>query len=161
MTTPYRIMTVCTGNICRSPMAEYMLVSAATEAGLDLEIDSCGTTAWEVGNAIDPRAKALLARHGIESSDHRARAFNPRWFTERDLILALDIDHFQALQALAPDAAAAAKIRMLRSFDPALSGAKPKQQGIYDPWFGDAKDFQVSWDLIAAAIPGILAHTRG
>ena len=161
MTTPYRIITVCTGNICRSPMAEFMLVTAATEAGLDVEIDSAGTSAWEVGNPIDPRATAVLARHGIPVTGHTARQFNPAWFAERDLILALDTDHYEALRALAPSAAAAAKVRMLRSFDPELAHAQPEQQGIYDPWFGNAKDFDVSWDLISTAIPGILAHVRG
>lgn len=161
MSNPYRIMTVCTGNICRSPMAEFMLASAAAESGLEVEVDSAGTTAWEIGNPIDPRAKAVLARHGVAVAKHAAREFQPAWFAERDLILALDTDHHDALIALAPDAAAAAKVRMLRSFDPAVADAAAEQQGIYDPWYGNAKDFEVSWDLIAAAIPGILAHARG
>ena len=161
MTTPYRIITVCTGNICRSPMAEFMLADAAAEAGLDMVVDSAGTSAWETGNPIDPRAKAVLACHGIAAVEHAARKFNPAWFGERELILALDTDHFDALRALAPNAEAADKVRMLRSFDPEVAHAQPRQQGIYDPWFGTSKDFDVSWDLISAAIPGILAHARG
>lgn len=161
MTTPYRIITVCTGNICRSPMAEFMLAQAASEAGMDVLVDSAGTSGWEIGNPIDPRAEAVLSRHGITATDHVARKFNPAWFSSRELILALDTDHFDALRALAPDAAAAAKVRMLRSFDPHMAHAFPQEQGICDPWFGDAKDFEVSWELIAAAIPGILAHARG
>ena len=136
MTTPYRIITVCTGNICRSPMAEFMLADAAAEAGLDMVVDSAGTSAWETGNPIDPRAKAVLACHGIAAVEHAARKFNPAWFGERELILALDTDH-------------------------EVAHAQPRQQGIYDPWFGTSKDFDVSWDLISAAIPGILAHARG
>lgn len=161
MSTPYRIITVCTGNICRSPMAEFMVAQAALEAGMDVLVDSAGTSGWEIGNPIDPRAEAVLSRHGITATEHVARKFNPAWFASRDLILALDTDHFDALRALAPDAAAAAKVRMFRSFDPQLAHAFPQDQGIYDPWFGDAKDFEVSWELIAAAIPGILAHARG
>lgn len=161
MTTPYRILTVCTGNICRSPMAEFMVSHAAAQAGLNVEVDSAGTSAWEVGNPMDPRALAVLARHGIEATGHTARTFNPAWYAERDLILALDIDHYEDLRALAPNAAAADKVRMLRSFDPEVAHAEPKQQGIYDPWYGDAKDFDVSWDLISAALSGIMAHARG
>lgn len=161
MTTPYRIITVCTGNICRSPMAEFMLADAASGAGLDVVVDSAGTSDWETGNPIDPRAKAVLARHGIAAEKHAARKFNPAWFAERDLILALDADHFDDLRALAPSAEAADKVRMLRSFDPDVGHTPPQQQGIYDPWFGSAKDFDVSWDLISAAIPGILAHAHG
>ena len=161
MTTPFRITTVCTGNICRSPMAEFMVAQAAQQAGVDVVADSAGISAWEVGNPIDPRARGVLARHGIAASHHTARQFDPAWFAERELILALDTDHFHALQALAPTREAAGKVRMLRSFDPEVSGAGMQQQGIYDPWYGDDKDFDASWQLIAAAIPGILAHARG
>ncbi len=160
MTTPYRIITVCTGNICRSPMAEFMLSSAAAEAGLSVEVDSAGTSAWEVGNPIDPRAQDVLAQHGITAANHSARKFNAAWFAERDLILALDTDHYDALLASAPNAAAANKVRMLRSFDPAVADLTPAKQGIYDPWYGNARDFDESWNLISAAIPGILAHVR-
>jgi len=158
MTNPYRIITVCTGNICRSPMAEFMLASAAAAAGLNVEVDSAGTSAWELGNPMDPRAADVLARHGIPATDHTARKFEPAWFAGRDLILALDTDHFHALRALAPSPDAAAKVRMLRSFDPAVADADPQHQGIYDPWYGDEHDFQASWELISAAIPGVLAH---
>lgn len=161
MTTPFRITTVCTGNICRSPMAEFMVAHAAVQAGVDLVVDSAGISAWEVGNPIDPRASRVLARHGIAVSHHTARRFDPAWFAERELILALDTDHFEALQAMAPSPEDAAKVRMLRSFDPEVSAADTQSQGIYDPWFGDESDFDTSWRLIAAAIPGILAYVRG
>ncbi|NVM93614.1 low molecular weight protein-tyrosine-phosphatase [Arthrobacter wenxiniae] len=158
MSNPYRIITVCTGNICRSPMAQFMLARAAEAAGLDVVVDSAGTTAWEVGNAMDPRAAAALARHGVAADPHQARSFDPAWFAERDLILALDTDHFDALHALAPTPEAAAKVGMLRSFDPAVAQAPRSAQGIYDPWYGDRSDFEASWAMIHAAIPGILAH---
>ncbi|WP_125614702.1 low molecular weight protein-tyrosine-phosphatase [Specibacter cremeus] len=161
MTSPYRIITVCTGNICRSPMAELMIAAAAAERGVDVAVDSAGTTGWEVGSPIDERAGRLLARHGIDSSGHRARQFEQAWFAERDLILALDVDHYEALLALAPDDRAAAKVRMLRGFDPAVVGKPPAQLGIYDPWYGDMRDFEASRQLIQAAIPGILTHARG
>ncbi|WP_269939588.1 low molecular weight protein-tyrosine-phosphatase [Arthrobacter sp. HY1533] len=161
MTSPYRITTVCTGNICRSPMAEFMVADAAAQAGVDIVVDSAGTTAWELGKPMDPRAKAVLARHGINPAKHTARSFNPDWFAERDLILALDTDHYDALRALAPSPEAAAKVRMLRSFDPEVASDGPAAQGIYDPWYGDSNDFEASWEFISAAIPGILAHARG
>lgn len=158
MTKPYRITAVCTGNICRSPMAEFVLANAAKDAGLDVEVDSAGTTSWEAGNPMDSRAVDTLRRHGIAATAHSARHFKTDWFAERDLILALDTDHFDALVALAPSPEAAAKVHMLRSFDPAMADADIQEQGIYDPWFGDDKDFEVSLALISAAVPGILAH---
>ncbi|MGA7206508.1 MAG: low molecular weight protein-tyrosine-phosphatase [Specibacter sp.] len=157
MTNPYRIMTVCTGNIARSPMAEFMLAGAAAEAGLNVEVDSSGTTSWEAGNPMDPRTVEVLKRHGITAPAHAAREFRPEWFAERDLILALDTDHFDALRALAPTPADAAKVRMLRSFDPAVAKDGTRAQGIYDPWYGDDGDFQACWEMISAAVPGVLA----
>src|SRR5699024_2205170 len=80
----YRITVVCTGNICRSPMAEFVLRERFEAAGLGdrVSVDSAGTTAWEEGNPPDPRTLDVLARHGHtgDYSDHRARVFDKRWF---------------------------------------------------------------------------------
>src|SRR5690606_16028733 len=96
----YRILTVCTGNICRSPMAELLLREAAREAGLDGEIAvaSVGTTGWEEGNPIDPRAGQLLRGLGIDPSAHRARAMDREELARADLVLALDHDHVGPLE---------------------------------------------------------------
>ena len=94
--SPYRIIAVCTGNICRSPMAEIMLAAAFRAEGLDPEVsvDSAGTTGYEVGRPIDPRAARRLAITKLSSEHHVAREWQPGWFRERDLILALDVDHY-------------------------------------------------------------------
>lgn len=161
MPSRYRIITVCTGNICRSPMAELMLAEAISAAQLTgVEVDSAGITAYEVGRPIDPRAARKLAAHHIPSGAHVAREWSSAWFTSRDLILALDVDHFGWLRQAAPDQASRAKIRMLRSFDPAVAGKDPLDQGIEDPWYGGHTDFDNTWELIHAAVPGILDHVR-
>jgi protein-tyrosine phosphatase len=157
----YRIITVCTGNICRSPMAELILAeAAAAELLTGVEVDSAGITAYEAGRPIDPRAGRTLAAHNISSRLHIAREWRPEWFQSRELILALDVDHYGWLRQAAPDRASVAKIRMLRSFDPAVEGADPLDQGIEDPWYGGHADFDATWELIQAAVPGILAHVR-
>ncbi|MGF9660621.1 low molecular weight protein-tyrosine-phosphatase [Arthrobacter crystallopoietes] len=158
----YRIITVCTGNICRSPMAQYVLTKALAEAGLAARatVDSAGTSDWEAGRPIDERAAARLKLAGLPSTGHRARQFLPAWYRDRDLILALDIDHYEQLRADAPDEDSLAKVRMFRSFDPALADKEPAAQGIYDPWFGDEADFEASWDMISGAVPGIVQHVR-
>lgn len=158
----YRIITVCTGNICRSPMAELMLAEAlAAEDLAGTVVDSAGITAYEVGRPIDPRAARTLQAHGISSDRHVAREWRPEWFRNRDLILALDVDHYGWLRQAAPDGGSLAKIRMLRSFDPAVAGKDPLDQGIEDPWYGGHTDFDLTWNLIHAAVPGIVAHVRG
>ncbi|NYE95679.1 protein-tyrosine phosphatase [Psychromicrobium silvestre] len=154
MTSRYRIITVCTGNICRSPMAELMLRQALQ--GTFAEVDSAGTTDWERGNPIDPRAVKVLKKHGVEIGDgHRARKFSPEDFNN-DLILALDTDHFDWLKQHAPSEARP-KIHLLREFD---ARALPEELGIADPWYGGAEDFEETFELIQAALPGILEQAN-
>ncbi|MEQ4568412.1 low molecular weight protein-tyrosine-phosphatase [Paenarthrobacter sp. CAP02] len=160
--SPYRIITVCTGNICRSPMAALMLTEAFAAEGLSdvVVVDSAGTTGYEVGHPIDPRAARVLTAKHIPSENHVARQWRSEWFTERDLILALDVDHFGWLQEGAPDAGALERVRMLRSFDPATAGRSSLDLGIEDPWYGGHTDFDTTWTLIKDAIPGIVQHVK-
>ncbi|WP_120522522.1 low molecular weight protein-tyrosine-phosphatase [Arthrobacter celericrescens] len=159
---PYRIIAVCTGNICRSPMAELMLAEAFDAAGLAdvVAVDSAGITSYEVGRPIDPRAARKLSAHRILSTSHVARVWRQEWFRDRDLILALDVDHYGWLQQAATGQGDLAKIRMLRSFDPAVAGRNTLELGIDDPWYGGHRDFDATWDLINAAVPGIVGFAR-
>jgi protein-tyrosine phosphatase len=162
LSSQYRIITVCTGNICRSPMAALMLTEAfAAESLTAAVVDSAGTTSYEVGRPIDPRAARTLLSHGIASARHLAREWRPEWFQNRELILALDVDHYGWLRQAAPDRASLSKIRMLRSFDPAVAGKDLLDQGIEDPWYGGHADFEMTWDLIHAAVPGVVEYVRG
>jgi protein-tyrosine phosphatase len=157
----YRIIAVCTGNICRSPMAERMLAEAfAAEHLTKAVVDSAGTTAYEAGRPIDARAARTLAAHNVPSAHHVAREWRAEWFHSRDLILALDVDHYGWLRQAAPDRESLAKIRMLRSFDPAAGGKDLLDQGIEDPWYGDHTDFDTTWNLIRASLPGVVGHVR-
>jgi protein-tyrosine phosphatase len=161
LSSQYRIIAVCTGNICRSPMAELMLAEAFRAEHLSgAVVDSAGTTAYEAGRPIDPRAARKLTAHNIASDRHVAREWRPEWFASRELILALDVDHYGWLRQAAPDQESLAKIRMLRSFDPAVADKDPLEQGIEDPWYGGHADFDATWNLIGASIPGIVQYVR-
>ncbi|MBF4994173.1 low molecular weight phosphotyrosine protein phosphatase [Arthrobacter gandavensis] len=160
----YRIITVCTGNICRSPMAQFCLERALAEAGLGTraEVDSAGVTGWEAGRPMDPRTAAELRKHGYPEpalDSFRARPFEAEWYGSRDLILALDHGHLAHLQAEAPSGNQDG-IRMLRSFDPAAANLSASAQGITDPWYGDMTDFDASYELIQAAVPGVVEYVR-
>jgi protein-tyrosine phosphatase len=152
---PYRVAFVCTGNICRSPMAEHILRRHAEEAGLDVEVDSSGTQHWHVGDAADERTVATLRRSGYGSA-HRARRFEETWFGHYDLIIALDQGHRRDLRRVAPDDEARGKIRLLREFDPDASDLD-----VPDPYYGNAADFDEVREQIEAAVPGLLDHIRG
>ncbi|MGN7247833.1 low molecular weight protein-tyrosine-phosphatase [Janibacter anophelis] len=158
----YRITVVCTGNICRSPMAEWVLRERFDAAGLgeQVEIDSAGTTAWEEGNPADERTVAAMQRHGHtgDYTVHRARVFDKRWFDDRDLVLAADHGHYTVLRRLAGVSEAKDRIRMIRSFDP--SGLKGDALSIDDPWYGDEDSFDQTYDEITGAADGIVEYVR-
>jgi protein-tyrosine phosphatase len=151
---PYRVTFVCTGNICRSPMAEHILRHHAEDAGLDVEVDSSGTDAWHVGDTADRRTIATLRRAGYASA-HRARRFEELWFGHYNLIIALDRGHRRELWRLAPDEEARAKVRLLREFDPDADGPD-----VPDPYYGHAAEFEEVREQIEAAVPGLLDHIR-
>ena len=115
---PYRVCLVCLGNICRSPMAETVLVAELELRGLGdaVQVDSAGTGDWHIGSRMDARARAGLTGRGYDGSAHVARQFKSSWLAERDLVLAMDRNNLADLQALAPDQyTAAERIRLFRS----------------------------------------------
>lgn len=158
----FRVMTVCTGNICRSPMAEYLLRQALEREGLrdEVEVTSSGTSRWEVGNPIDPRAAARLDGDGIDTSGHRARRFDRSWFAELDLVLAMDVDHLDELRELAPDPDQAAKVVLFRQFIDDRAETDPEDVGVPDPWYGGPADFEQTHRLIEAALPSLVGYIR-
>ena len=164
MNQPYRVMTVCTGNICRSPMAQVVLRDRLRRAGLDgaVVVDSTGISDEERGNPIDGRAARVLSAGGYEVPSHRARRITRTDLAATDLILAMTSAHARALRALArDDASLARRVRMYRSFDPDAPIDGPEQLlDVDDPWYGDHSDFEVTLAEVEAAADGIVAHVR-
>ena len=164
MSTPFRIMTVCTGNICRSPMAEIVLRERLVAAGL---VDSTGVSSEEVGNPIDRRARAVLVAAGYSDAaldEHRARRTDARDLADRDLVVAMTADHARVLRRLADGAGRPAPIRMFRSFDPRAPSVTEQREehrlDVEDPWYGGIEDFEVCLDQVEAAVDGIVEHVR-
>jgi protein-tyrosine phosphatase len=151
---PYRVTFVCTGNICRSPMAEHIFRHHAEDEGLDVEVDSSGTGHWHVGDTADERTVAALRRAGYRSA-HRARQFEAAWFDRYDLIVALDRSHLADLHAMTLSEDARGKVRLLREFDP---GARDLD--VADPYYGRASAFEEVREQIEAAVPGLIDHIR-
>ena len=157
---PYRVCFVCSGNICRSPMAEVVLRAMLLRAGLgdDVDVDSAGTGDWHVGERADLRALQALAASGYDGEPHRARQFDREWFAARDLLVALDGGHASLLTGMAPDAEAAAKVRLLRSFDPAAAGAPDLD--VADPYYAGDQAFTDVLGQVEAACAGLVDHIR-
>ena len=164
--TAYRVMTVCTGNICRSPMAEVVLRRRLAEAGLGdrVEVTSTGISDEEHGNPIDHRAQRVLREHGYDVPRRAARQVAPTDLTGNDLVLAMTSLHAQALRRLAKTPDVAGRVAMYRSFDPgapaAERGASEHLLDIADPWYGGAEDFEVCLEQVEAAADAIVDQVR-
>ena len=145
------------GNICRSPTAEGVMRHLLREEGLEDEIviDSAGTGAWHAGNPPDRRATDAARARGIVL-EGAARKVVPSDFDEYDLLLAADRENLADLRAIAPDDEARAKVRLLRSFDPASHG----DLDVPDPYYGGDRGFEDVLDQVEAACHGLLTEIR-
>jgi protein-tyrosine phosphatase len=152
-----RISFVCLGNICRSPTAEAVMRHLVTEARLTdrIIIDSAGLGDWHVGGARDSRSQKVGRKRGI-ALEGVARQFVAEDFDRFDHVLAMDRQNRAGLLALAPDDAARAKVRMLRSFDPSA----PPDAEVPDPYYGGPQGFDEVFDICETACRGLLAHLR-
>ncbi|MFI7245524.1 low molecular weight protein-tyrosine-phosphatase [Streptomyces qinglanensis] len=152
----YRVCFVCTGNICRSPMAEAVFRAQVREAGLDglVETGSAGTGSWHLGDPADPRTSDVLEAAGYSLS-HTARLFEPDWFDRHDLVVALDEGHAAELRAMARNPAEAAAVRLLRSYDP---DSGPDELSVPDPYYGGGRGFARCLAMVEAAVPGLLSE---
>jgi protein-tyrosine phosphatase len=163
---PFRIALVCLGNICRSPMAQVVLENRLERAGLadQVEVVSAGTGDWHVGEPMDRRAATTLTAAGYDASRHIAQTFDPNWFEEYDLLLAMDQSNRADMVDRAPDGVALERLRMFRSFDP---HAARSDDEVPDPWYGGEEGFaevlamvERIADEIVARLPEIAPQLR-
>lgn len=151
----YRIGVVCLGNICRSPVADVVLSARVAAAGLDaagVEVASCGTGGWHVGDPMDRRSAATLRAAGYDPERHRAQQLDAAWF-ERDLLLAMDAANLRDLRA-DPGAALLddpARVRLFRDHDPEGPGEVP------DPYYGGADGFALVLAMVERTAAAIVA----
>ncbi|MCT1411950.1 low molecular weight phosphotyrosine protein phosphatase [Corynebacterium sanguinis] len=151
---PLHIDFVCTGNICRSPMAEVIVRDKLERTGLGdrVRVSSSGIGGWHVGNPADERALQELEANGYDGSRHRAQQFGAAQ-QGADLLIALDPRHVSELVASGVDED---KIRLIRSFDP----ASPEGAGVEDPYYGGMEGFTTTREQIEASADGIIEWVR-
>ncbi|AZG43612.1 low molecular weight protein-tyrosine-phosphatase [Gordonia insulae] len=150
MSEQLHVCFVCTGNICRSPMAQNIFRSALADAGLagQVRVTSSGTNGWHNGEPADNRARTELLAHGY-SDAHVAAQLSPADF-DADLLVAMDAGHVRELERKR----LGDRVRLLRSFDP---DAGPDDLDLNDPYYGTSEDFAVTREQIERAVPGLLA----
>jgi protein-tyrosine phosphatase len=146
----HSVLFVCLGNICRSPLAEAAFRDAAARHELDATADSAGTGNWHVGRAPDPRSIAVAAQHGIDIARYKARQVARDDFYKFTQIVALDRQNLADLKSLVPDDATASLSLLLDHVDGCAG------QSVADPYYGDARDFDVTWADVTAGAQGLV-----
>ena len=150
-----RILLVCLGNICRSPLAHGLLARKVAARALPWTVDSAGTGDWHVGKAPDPRSIAEAHRHGIDIAPQRARRLEPEDFERFDHILVMDASNYQNARALAPTPALADKVELILNYlEPGRNGQVP------DPYWDD-DGFAHVYELLDRATDAVIErHAR-
>ncbi len=151
-----RILFVCTGNICRSPIADGITRHWITRLGMhgEIEVDSAGTHAYHDGEAPDPRAQRAAKRRGYEISRLRARMVVPQDFERFDLIVAMDRGHLVWLRRECPPEHHHKLVMFLSFAERFPDGDVP------DPYYGDEDGFERVLDMCEDAVQGILDKYR-
>lgn len=140
-----KVLFVCLGNICRSPMAEGLMKKYSETHQLALEIDSAGTSSWEAGNPVYPGTQAILRREGIDFSTMYSRQIKTNDFFEFDWIIGLDHQNVADLLRMAP-IGTAEKVHLYMEVVP-----EKESDEVPDPWY--TGNFEQTYQMLLEALP--------
>jgi len=154
---PVRVLFVCLGNICRSPLAEGLFQRAVERAGLEekIEVDSAGTGPWHVGQPPDRRMRETATRRGLSLDALRGRQLGRPDLDHYDLVLAMDRDILHDTLVLDPDGPHGERVRLFREFDP-----EPGDYQVPDPYYGGPEGFDHVYDMVERTSEALLAAIR-
>ncbi|WP_340073494.1 low molecular weight protein-tyrosine-phosphatase [Leptobacterium sp. I13] len=145
-----RILMVCLGNICRSPLAEGILKSKVKN--IDISVESAGTAGYHIGSAPDPRSIQIAKKYGIDITDQKCRGFTKEDFEIFDYIFVMDNSNYKDVIKLAPNHAYKKKVALI------LSTTSLPIDEVPDPYYEDENGFEHVYDLLDIACNAIIDH---
>lgn len=157
MSEKLRVLFVCMGNICRSPLAEGVFRHFVQRAGLNdnFEIDSAGTSSYHVGEPPDARSAAVARQRGIMLTG-KARAISATDLGHFDYVIVMDDENLSRVQRLAAKRPGRAHVHLLREFDAEAQG----DLAVPDPYYGGAHGFEDVHDIVERSCTALLTHLR-
>ncbi len=151
-----KILMVCLGNICRSPIAEGLLRSKIETNELDWIVDSAGTGSWHSGESPDSRSIQIALKNGLDISDQTARHFLPGDLDDFDLIYAMDMSNYNNIIRYAKTPEQEAKVKLI--LDEIYPG---EHKNVPDPYYGGKDGFQTVYNMLDEATDAILHRLIG
>jgi len=150
-----KILFVCLGNICRSPLAEAIFTHKIKEKGLESQFsaDSCGMANYHIGHSPDTRTIRNVIKNGVQMR-HLGRQFSSVDFDAFDVILPMDKSNLNNILQLSNDASHLKKVKLVREYDPNGQGEVP------DPYYGTDKDFQEVFDILDRTIENLIDELK-
>jgi len=143
-----KILMVCLGNICRSPLAEGIMIEKLKKYNIHFQIDSAGTGGWHVGSAPDKRSIKVASENGIDISNQLCRAITNEDYEEYDYLFAMDTSIYKTLNERSPRIEYLAKLKLICDINEDYDGSNHDKMTVPDPYTGELNDFRIVYRML-------------